>query len=119
MEHERWLSPKGKPSDCCTHTEVQGGRPTARRLPWYCKDEGSGTTAGVVAWPRWGFERESEVMCFMSEILEEPSSCHLPPMGMATKLCMRVHEDYARCFIGHMFLIIAHAHSKWMEVHLT
>ena len=30
-----------------------------------------------------------------------------------------MHADYAGPFMGHMFLILVDAHSKWMEIHLT
>ena len=30
-----------------------------------------------------------------------------------------MHADYAGPFLGHMFLILIDAHSKWMEVHMT
>lgn len=32
---------------------------------------------------------------------------------------IRVHVDYAGPFMGHMFLILIDAHSKWMEVYPT
>ena len=30
-----------------------------------------------------------------------------------------MHADYAGLLLGHMFLILIGAHSKWMEIHMT
>ncbi|XP_062519481.1 uncharacterized protein K02A2.6-like [Corticium candelabrum] len=40
-------------------------------------------------------------------------------MGVAKKPWSRVHVDYAGPFLGSMFLVIVHAHSKWIEVYNT
>ena len=53
---------------------------------------------------------------------------HNSPMSLAAPLHLwewpeqpwrRVHSDYAGPYLGHMFLKLIDAHSKWMEVHIT
>ena len=48
-----------------------------------------------------------------------PPVAPLHPWEWPTKPWLRVHADYAGPFLGHMFLILIDAHSKWMEVYPT
>ncbi len=41
----------------------------------------------------------------------------LHPWEWPEKLWKRIHIDYAGPFLGHMFLILIDAHSKWMDVY--
>ena len=45
-----------------------------------------------------------------------PSSAPLQPWEWPSRPWARVHLDYAGPLLGHMFLILVDAHSKWMEV---
>ena len=51
--------------------------------------------------------------------------CHLPPPALLQSWewpahpWARLHLDYAGLLLGHMFLILVDAHSKWMEVKLV
>ena len=53
------------------------------------------------------------------ESRKSPLAGPLQPWEWPQKPWMRVHADYAGPLMGHMFLILVDAHSKWMEVHLT
>ena len=47
-----------------------------------------------------------------------PAAAPLHPWEWPSQPWSRIHLDYAGPFLGHMFLIIIDAHSKWMDVHL-
>ena len=50
---------------------------------------------------------------------KSPPSAPLHPWECPQKPWVRVRADYAGPFLGHMFLILIDAHSKWLEVHMT
>ena len=50
---------------------------------------------------------------------KNPPAAPLHPWEWPEQPWRRVHADYAGPFLGHMFLILIDAHSKWMEVHMT
>ena len=53
------------------------------------------------------------------ECRKSPPVAPLQPWEWPQKPWIRVHADYAGPFLGHMFLILADSHSKWMEVHMA
>ena len=74
-----------------------------------------------VWWP--GLDRDLEgqvghcIPC--QETRNSPSAAPLHPWEWPQRPWVRVHADYAGPFLGHMFLILVDAHSKWMEIHIT
>ncbi len=48
-----------------------------------------------------------------------PATAPLHPWEWPEKPWKRIHIDYAGPFLGHMFLILVNAHSKWMDVYLV
>ena len=53
------------------------------------------------------------------ECRKNPPAALLHPWEWLEQPWRRVHADYARPFLEHMFLILIDEHSKWMEVHMT
>ena len=49
----------------------------------------------------------------------KPFFSAVTPMGMAKNPWSLVHVNYARPFLGSMFLVIVDTHSKWIEVYNT
>ena len=51
--------------------------------------------------------------------LAQKSPAHVPlqPWEWPSRPWARLHVDYARPFMGKMFLILICAHSKWMDVY--
>ena len=47
-----------------------------------------------------------------------PSVAPLHPCEWPTQPWSRLHLDFAGPFMGHMFLILVDAHSKWIEAHI-
>ena len=47
-----------------------------------------------------------------------PAVAPLRSWEWSSKLWSRLHLDFAGPFMGHMFLILVDAHSKWLDVHL-
>ena len=45
-----------------------------------------------------------------------PPRAPLNPWKWPEEPWVRLHADYAGSFIGHMYLIIVNAHSKWLEI---
>ena len=74
-----------------------------------------------VWWPGLDKDLEEKVrLCTpCQETRNSPSVAPLHPWEWPQRPWMRVHADYAGPFLGHMFLILVDAHSKWMEVHIT
>ena len=52
----------------------------------------------------------------MSEQPEKPTKASLNPWKWPEEPWVRLHTDYAGPFMGHMYLIIIDAHSKWLEI---
>ena len=47
-----------------------------------------------------------------------PASAPLHPWEWPSQPWSRIHLDFAGPFIGHMFLVLVDAHSKWLDVHM-
>ena len=52
------------------------------------------------------------------EARPSPPSAPLYPWEWPLEPWSGLHLDFAGPFMGHMFLVIADAHSKWLDVHL-
>ena len=49
-------------------------------------------------------------------MLAEPSTAPVHPWQWPSSPWQRIHNDFARPFLGCMFLIVVDAHSKWLEI---
>lgn len=71
-------------------------------------------------WPK--MDQEIDEVVKQCAICQEsrpiPPKAPLQPWAWPSKPWSRVHIDYAGPFLGHMFLIIVDAHSKWIEAHV-
>ena len=71
-----------------------------------------------VWWPKMDKELELKVrsckMCQSNQ--NNPPRAPLNPWKWPEESWVRLHADYAGPFIGHMYLIIVDAHSKWLEI---
>ena len=71
-------------------------------------------------WP--GMDAQIEELVKTCHVCQEsrptPAAAPLHPWEWPSQPWSRIHLDYAGPFLGHMFLIIIDAHSKWMDVHL-
>ena len=47
-----------------------------------------------------------------------PATAQLHPWEFPGKAWSRIHVDYAGPFLGHMFLVIVDAYSKWVDIHM-
>ena len=47
-----------------------------------------------------------------------PASAPLHPWEWPSQPWSRIHLDFAGPFMGHMFLVLVDAHSKWLDVHM-
>ena len=47
-----------------------------------------------------------------------PAPAPLHPWEWPGRLWLRLHLDFAGPFIGHMFLVLVDAHSKWLDTHI-
>ena len=74
-----------------------------------------------VWWPGIDKEIENSVKSCIpcQESRKAPPQAPLHPWEWPEKPWVRIHVDYAGPFMGHMFLVIVDAHSKWMEVYPT
>lgn len=72
-----------------------------------------------VWWPHLDMELENKVKgCNECQRTQKaPPVAPLHPWEFPKKPWSRLHIDYAGPFMGHMFLIIVDAHSKWLDVH--
>ncbi|XP_033760781.1 uncharacterized protein K02A2.6-like [Pecten maximus] len=69
-------------------------------------------------WPGIDMDIESKVQdCQVHGSI--PAVAPLHPWNWPEKPWSRLHVDYAGPFLGHMFLIIVDAYSKWLEVYPT
>ena len=71
-----------------------------------------------VWWP--GFDRKVEEIVCHGDICQR-SCASLPaallhPWTWPSRPWSRIHIDYAGPYLGHRFLLVIDAHSKWMEV---
>ena len=73
---------------------------------------------GYVWWP--GIDSDIECLvnrcngCQMQQ--KQPAHVHLHPWEWLNSSWERIHVDFAGPFLGHTFLVIVDAHSKWPEV---
>ena len=72
----------------------------------------------VVWWPK--LDNETEIMVRSCAKCQEQQgdlpTLLLIPWNGPTRLWSRLHIDYLGPFLGHMWLLIVDAHSKWLEV---
>ena len=64
-------------------------------------------------------ERYVQSCSSCQENRKSPQIAPLHPWEWPVKQWVRIHADYAGPFLGHMFLIVVDAFSKWMEVYPT
>ena len=71
-----------------------------------------------VWWPKMDEQLELKVRtCKMCQCNQKnPQVAPLNPWKWPEEPWVRLHADYAGPFVGHMYLIIMDAHSKWLEV---
>jgi len=71
-----------------------------------------------VWWPKMDKQLELKVRdCKMCQCNQKnPQMAPLILWKWPGELWIRVHADYAGPFLGHMYLIIIDAHSKWLEI---
>ena len=72
-----------------------------------------------VWWPGIDKDIEMKVRCCLEcqSVQSSPPLSPLQPLSWPSRPWSRVHVDLAGPFMGHMFLLLIDAHSKWMEVH--
>ena len=74
-----------------------------------------------VWWPGLDTEIEGKVKschaCQSSR--NKPEVVPLNPLEWPSKPWTRIHLDYTGPFMNSMFLIIADAHTKWLDIHVT
>nr|XP_055051722.1 uncharacterized protein K02A2.6-like [Misgurnus anguillicaudatus] len=70
-------------------------------------------------WPKLDADIESVVKRCVTcqEHRNSPALAPLHPWEWPSKPWQRLHIDYAGPFMGHMFLILMDAHSKWMDAY--
>ena len=73
-----------------------------------------------VWWPKMDCEIETVVkQCpVCQESRASPPLAPLHPWQWPSQLWSRVHLDFAGPYMGHMFLVIVDAHSKWLDAHI-
>ena len=71
-----------------------------------------------VWWP--GLDQEIEELVSKCDICQRsrasPPAAPLHPWTWPTRPWSRLHIDYAGPYLGHRFLVVVYAHSKWLEV---
>jgi transposase InsO family protein len=74
-----------------------------------------------VWWPNMDQELEDKVKhCGQCQVHRKaPPLAPLHPWEWPNEPWERLHLDYAGPFMGHMFLIVVDAHSKWIDVHIV
>ena len=72
----------------------------------------------IVWWPGIDRDLEEKVKKCQSSQLNQKTPAQVPlhPWSWPTRPWSRLHIDHAGPFLGHLFLIIVDAHSKWLEV---
>ena len=90
--------------------ELHEGHPGASRMKSLAR--------GYVWWPNMDAELEGKVkdcsLCQTNQKSPPPAPLH--PWEWPERPWSRLHADYAGPFMGKMFLVVADAHSKWLEV---
>ncbi|XP_028304146.1 uncharacterized protein K02A2.6-like [Gouania willdenowi] len=73
-----------------------------------------------VWWPGMDVALEEKVktclQCQTNQKMPAPAPLH--PWEWPTRPWSRLHLDFAGPFMGHMFLVLMDAHSKWLEAHI-
>ncbi len=91
--------------------ELHGGHPGVSRMKSLARM--------FVWWPGLDADLEQAVRhcpdCQQNRPMPPPAP--LQPWQWPTRPWARIHIDYAGPFMGHMFLVLIDAHSKWMEVY--
>ena len=74
-----------------------------------------------VWWPRIDADLEHKVKTCKAcqSTRKNPAPAPLHPWEWPRRPWSRVHADYAGPFMGHMFLLLVDAHTKWMDVHIV
>ena len=90
--------------------ELHGGHPGMTRM--------KSLACGIVWWPKLDDEIELMVRsCSVCQTQSDnPPVAPLIPWQWPSRPWHRLHIDYASPFLGHMWLVIIDAHSKWLEV---
>ena len=90
--------------------ELHGGHPGITRMKSLAR--------GIVWWPKLDEEIETMVRsCSVCQTQRDnPPAAPLIPWKWPSRPWYRLHIDYAGPFLGHMWLIIIDAHSKWLEI---
>ena len=76
---------------------------------------------GHVWWPNIDvdIERIAKSCAGCQEHQKAPTQAPLHPWEWPSDKWQRIHVDYAGPFLGHMFLLVVDAYSKWSEVVIT
>ena len=90
--------------------ELHGGHPGMTRMKSLAR--------GIVWWPKLDDEIELMVRsCSVCQTQSDnPPVAPLIPWQWPSRPWHRLHIDYAGPFLGHMWLVLIDAHSKWLEV---
>ena len=90
--------------------ELHGGHPGMTRMKSLAR--------GLLWWPKLDEEIETMVRsCPVCQTQRDnPPAAPLIPWKWPSQPWRRLHIDYAGPFLGHMWLIIIDAHSKWLEI---
>jgi len=74
-----------------------------------------------VWWPNMDQELENKVKyCQQCQVNRKaPPIAPMHPWEWPQEPWERLHLDYAGPFLGHMFLVIVDAHSKWVDIHIV
>ena len=93
--------------------ELHSGHPGASRMKSLARS--------YVWWPKCDADIEEMVQkcvaCQQQRQMPAPPPLH--PWEYPEQPWSRIHLDYAGPFLGHMFLVIVDAYSKWVEVHVV
>ena len=78
------------------------------------------TARGIMYWPKI----DNDIEKCVESCADCQMNSNMPPKSLsvwekAEKPWQRLHADYAGPFMGHYFLLIVDAYSKWLEVHKT
>lgn len=93
-------------------TELHEGHPGITRMKRLARS--------YLWWPGLESELEKTVQhCFScQENRHAPANAPLHPWEFPSRPWSRLHVDFAGPFMGHTFLIIIDAYSKWLDVHI-
>ena len=93
-------------------TELHEGHPGITRMKRLARS--------YLWWPGLDSELETKVQHCLScqENRHLPADAPLHPWEFPSKPWSRLHIDFAGPFMGHTFLIIVDAYSKWLDVHI-